>query len=69
MESSSEDGDIDMGNDWKMDMTSEWIQKAGERRKQISSETAVEEDNLAMTELKARLELLSGNEGDTLQQE
>jgi hypothetical protein len=53
----SEDDDLDMENDWE-DTVGEWRQKAEEGRRQISSETAVEEDNQehVLAELKARLE-------------
>jgi uncharacterized iron-regulated protein len=46
IESSSEDGDLDMESDWE-DMVGEWKQKAEEGRRQISSETVVEEGNQA----------------------
>jgi hypothetical protein len=70
IESPSEDGDLDMENDWEYTV-GEWRQKAEEGRRQISSETAVEEDNQAhmLAELKARLEeVLPGGGDDTPQQ-
>jgi HNH endonuclease len=70
IKSSSEDGDLDMTDDWE-DTVGEWRQKAGEGRRQISSETAVEGDNQAhvLAELKARLvEVLPGGEDDIPQQ-
>jgi HNH endonuclease len=52
-----EDSDVSIDNDWE-DMMSGWQQQGKKRRKQISSETAVEEDNQAhqLAELKTRLE-------------
>jgi HNH endonuclease len=69
IESPSEDGDLDMENDWE-DTVVEWRQKAEEGRRQISSETAVEEDNQAhvLAELKARLEVLPWSGDDIPQQ-
>jgi hypothetical protein len=54
-ESSSEDGDIGMDNDWE-DMVGGWEQHG--KRRQISSQTTVEEDNQArlLAELKTHLE-------------
>jgi hypothetical protein len=66
IESPSEDGDLDMENDWE-DTVSEWRQKAEE----VSSETAVEEDNQAhvLAELKARLEEVLPGGGDDIPQQ
>jgi HNH endonuclease len=70
IESPSEDGDLDMENDWE-DTVGEWRQKAEEGRRQISSETAVEEDNQAhmLAELKARLEEVLPGDGDDIPQQ
>jgi hypothetical protein len=69
-ESPSEDGDLDMENDWE-DTVGEWRQKAEEGRRHISSETAVEEDNQAhvLAELKARLEEVLPGGGDDIPQQ
>jgi hypothetical protein len=69
-ESPREDGDLDMGNDWG-DRVGEWRQKAEEGRRQISSETAVEEDNQAhvLAGLKARLEEVLPGGGDDIPQQ
>jgi HNH endonuclease len=69
IESPSEDGDLDIENDWE-DTVDEWRQKVEEERRQISREIAVE-DNQAhvLAELKARLEeVLPGGEDDIPQQ-
>ena len=60
--SSSEDGNVNMDDDWE-DMMNGW-----ERRKKISSETAVEEDNQAhrWAELKTRLEEALPGGGDDI---
>jgi HNH endonuclease len=70
VESPSEDGDLDMEDDWE-DTVGEWRQKTEKGKRQISSETAVEEDNQAhvLAELKARLEdVLPGGEDNIPQQ-
>jgi hypothetical protein len=69
-ESPSEDGDLDMENDWE-DTVGEWRQKVEVGRRQISSETAVEEDNQAqvLAELKARLEEVLPGGGDDIPQQ
>jgi HNH endonuclease len=70
IESPSEDGDLDMEDDWE-DTVSEWRQKADEGRRQISSETAIEEENQAhvLAELKARLEDVLPGGGDDIPQQ
>ena len=69
-ESSGEDDDLDMENDWD-DTVGEWRQKAKAERRQISSETGVEEDNQAhvLVELKARLEEVLPGGGDDIPQQ
>jgi hypothetical protein len=79
IESPSEDGDLDMKNDWEdtvgewrwEDTLGEWRRKAEEGRSQISSETAVEEDNQAhvLAELKAHLEEVLPGGGDDIPQQ
>jgi HNH endonuclease len=70
IESPSEDGDLDVKNDWE-DTVGEWRRKAEERRRQISSETAVEEDHQAhvLAELKAYLEDVLPGGGDDIPQQ
>jgi hypothetical protein len=69
IESPSEDGDLDIENDWE-DTVGEWRQKV-EGRRQISSETAVEKDNQAhvLAEFKARLEEVLPGGGDDIPQQ
>jgi HNH endonuclease len=70
IESPSKDDDLDMENDWE-DTVDEWRQKAEEGRRQISSETAVEDDNQAhlLAELKAHLEEVLPGGGDDIPQQ
>jgi HNH endonuclease len=62
-----EESDVNMDNDWE-DMMSGWQQQGKKRRKQISSETVVEEDNQAhqLAELKTRLEEILPGGGDNI---
>ncbi len=64
-----EDSDVNMDNDWE-DMMSGWQQQGKKRRKQISSETAVEEDNQAhlLAGLKTHLEEILPGGGDNIPQ-
>jgi len=65
MGSSSEDSDVNMDDDWEDTMN------AWGRRKQISSETAVEEDNQPqlLTALRTRLEEVLPGGGDEIPQQ
>jgi hypothetical protein len=62
-----EDSDVNMDNNWE-DIMSGWQQQGKKRRKQISSQTAVEEDNQAhqLAELKTRLEEILPGGGDNI---
>jgi hypothetical protein len=70
IESPSEDGDLDMENDWE-DTVGEWRQKVEEERRQMSSENAIEEDDQAhvLAELKARSEEVLPGSGDDIPQQ
>jgi HNH endonuclease len=63
-----EDSDVNMDDDWE-DMMSGW-QQQGKKRKQISSETAVEEDSQAnlLAELKTHLEEILPGGGENVPQ-
>ena len=62
-----EDSDVNMDNEWE-DMMSGWQQQGKKRRKQISTETAVEEDNQAhqLAELRTHLEEILPGGGDNI---
>lgn len=68
-ETPGEDSDVDMDNDWE-DTIGWWEERGKETRRQLSSETAVEEDNQArlLVELKTSLEeVLPGGRDDMAQ--